>query len=279
MLRLASALARILPNPAKRALYKLGPLTGLIRNSLNRAVPAGLTETTVAGGVLQGARFQLDLRSEKDYWLGTYELELQAAVRDWVKPGMTAYDVGANIGYITVMLAQAVGAAGRVFSFEALPANVERLRSNVALNPLANVTAIHAAVVALPSPVKFLLHASHGMGKATGSAGRDESYSGTIEVPGITLDHFVYEQGYPPPDVIKMDIEGGETLALPGAARTLRKARPLIFLELHGESAARTAWEELTAAGYTLHQMKPGCPRITSLAELNWKAYVVGQSK
>ncbi len=277
MLRLTSALARILPPPAKRALYKLGPLTKMIRASLNRAVPAGLTETTVAGGILQGARFQLDLHSEKDYWLGTYELDLQAAVRDRVKPGMIAYDVGANIGYITVMLARAVGANGQVFAFEALPANHARLQTNLSLNHASNATAIHAAVVGRPSPVKFLLHASHGMGKAAGSAGRDENYGDEIEVPGTSLDHFIYTEGHPPPNVIKLDIEGGEVLALPGMRRTLRDARPLLFLELHGEQAARLAWEILTETSYSLHRMTAGYPKITSLAKLDWKAYLVAQ--
>ena len=68
------------------------------------------------------------IKTEKSRWLGTYEPELQAALREFMKPGMTVYDVGANIGYVTLMLAHRTGARGKVFAFEALPVNVERLR-------------------------------------------------------------------------------------------------------------------------------------------------------
>ena len=58
---------------------------------------------------------KLDLRAEKDYWLGTYEPDLQAAARKLVQPGGTVYDVGANIGFISLACANLVGMSGRVF--------------------------------------------------------------------------------------------------------------------------------------------------------------------
>jgi hypothetical protein len=72
-----------------------------------------------------------------------------------------------------------------------------------------------------------------------------------------------------------MDIEGGEVMALPGMARVLREAHPLMLMELHGPESARVAWEMLTAAGYTLCEMRTGYPRIPSLSALDWKAYLV----
>ena len=95
---LAALSARVLPVSMKKAIYRFGPIARLVRNELNRAVPSGLTNTIVAGGELAGMSMILDLQSEKDYWLGTYEPNLQAAVREFVRPGMAAYDVGANIG-------------------------------------------------------------------------------------------------------------------------------------------------------------------------------------
>lgn len=280
LLFLATTTARLLPAPARRALYHIGPLTRLIRQSLNRAAPAGLTEVTVAAGGLEGMRLALDLQAEKDYWLGTYETNLQAAIQQMVKPGMIAYDVGANIGYVSLLLARVVGETGKVIAFEALPANIERLRANITLNGLEQrqrVQIVHAAVTTQPGPVRFLTHASTGMGKAEGSAGRDDDHEQKITIPGVSLDDFVYEQDNPPPQVVKIDIEGGEVLALPGMRRVLAEARPLIFLELHGERAARVAWETLTGAGYRLCRMKPGCPAITGLDALDWKMYVVGK--
>ncbi|MBC8331060.1 MAG: FkbM family methyltransferase [Anaerolineae bacterium] len=277
-LSIVATLTRILPQPVKGALYRLGPLSRLIRRFLNRAAPTGLTEIEVSAGALVGLKMSLDLQSEKDYWLGTYETELQDAVSQLVQPGWTAYDVGANVGYISLMLARVVGEDGRVLAFEALPANIERLRGNISLNGLEpRVQIIHAAVGATSSPVRFLIGPSDDMGKAAGSAGRQAAYTESVEVPGISLDDFVYTQSNPAPHIIKMDIEGGEVLALPGMKRLLAEAHPLIFLELHGPEAARIAWETLTAAGYAIARMKPGCPRVSSLDDLDWKAYLIAE--
>jgi FkbM family methyltransferase len=278
VLSLAAWTARILPGPVKRGLYRWRPLARLLRGVLNQAAPSGLSQVRVAAGGLEGTNLVLDMQSEKDYWLGTYEPELQAAIRCEVHPGMVAYDVGANIGYVSLLLARAVGPQGRVFAFEALPANLDRIRANLALNPQAAVAPLGMAVIDGNRPVEFLTHASGAMGKAAGSAGRkDETYGAAIQVPGISLDEFIYTQLNPLPQVVKIDIEGGEVLALPGMRRLLRGGRPLVFLELHGPEAARAAWDELTAAGYHLSRMDNGA-HILSFETLDWKAYVVAKA-
>ncbi len=276
LLSFAAWCASWLPMPLKRGLYRLGPFTRLARGVLNRAAPPGLTTVEVAAGGLAGFRLSLDLGSEKDYWLGTYEPQLQAAIEELVRPVMVAYDVGANIGYISLLLARAVGERGQVHAFEALPANLARLRANLELNPAgARVQVVDAAVVEGARRVSFLVGPSGGMGKAEGSAGRTEGHRDALEIPGISLDDFIYRDGNQPPQVIKMDIEGGEVLALPGMRRTLSEASPLILLELHGGQAAQSAWEVLTGAGYRICEMKPGYPPVSSLEALDWKAYIV----
>jgi FkbM family methyltransferase len=280
LLSFAAWTARWLPVPVKRGLYRFRPLAGLLRGTLNRLAPHGFTPVVVAAGGLQGLRLSLDLQQEKDYWLGTYELDLQAAVADLVHPGMQVYDVGANIGYISLLLARRVGDTGHVYAFEALPANLERLRLNLELSGLsARLTVVPAAVVEQKRLVSFLVGPSGGMGKAAGSAGRqDMVYSQALEVDGLSLDEFVYADGHPPPQVVKLDIEGGEVLALPGMSRLLVEARPIILLELHGPEAARLVWDRLLAAGYWLCRMAPGYPQIHSLEALDWKAYLVAMS-
>ncbi len=280
LLSLASFVARWLPLPLKRGLYRLGPLTGAIRSLLNRTAPSGLTEIEIAAGDLHGWRLALDLQSEKDYWLGTYEPELQGAIRRLVLPAWTVYDVGANVGYITLLLARAVGEQGRVVAFEALPDNQARWRRNVALNGLgARVQLVPAAVTDVSGMTRFLLGPSDDMGKALGSAGRTLSYEQALTVPSVSLDDFVYAQGNPPPDLVKMDIEGGEVLALPGMQRLLREARPLVLLELHGPESARVAWETFRTAGYSLHRMTPDLPPVPNLEALDWKAYLVARPR
>lgn len=177
-----------------------------------------------------------------------------------------------------MMLAHHTGSKGQVFAFEALPANVERIQRNVALNNLANVKVVSGAVLDKAGNVTFYVHESVGMGKAAGSAGRrEEHYKAEITVSGLSLDEFVYEQGNPAPDAVKMDIEGGEVLALPGMKRILAEHHPLMLLELHGPESEKVAWETLTLAGYTLHAMEDGYPVIEAPEKLGWKAYVIAR--
>jgi len=265
---------------AKRALYQVEPLARLIRRGLNKAAPHGLTEVIIAAGGLAGFRMSLDLQREKDYWLGTYEPDLQTAITDLIHPGMIAYDVGANIGYISLLLANKVSETGRVFAFEVLPENLERLKTNLELNGFTKrVELIPEAVVDTDKRVRFLVGPSGGMGKVEGSEGRHEiSYAQYLELDGTSLDSFVYNQGKPAPNIIKMDIEGGEVLALSGMKRLLGEAHPLILLELHGPEAAHLSWDTLTDVGYRICRMQPGYPELQSFAMLDWKAYVIAYS-
>lgn len=277
LLSLSFFFARILPLPVKQAIYRFPLLARLIRGSLNAAVESGLSEVEIAAGDLKGYKILLNLKAEKSRWLGTYEPELAEAARTFLKPGMTVYDVGANIGYVSLLLAHCVRPHGKVFAFEALPANAERIRRNLALNALeSRITLIQAAVAERGGEITFLVHESVGMGKAAGSAGRREQrYQAEIRVAALSLDEFVYEQGNPPPDAVKMDIEGGEVLALPGMKRILAEHHPILFLELHGPEAEQAAWRSLTEAGYTLHEMSPGYSVLSTPAKLGWKAYVI----
>jgi FkbM family methyltransferase len=279
-LNIAAFTAKILPASFKQAIYKVKPLARLIRGGLNRAAPIGLVEIKVAAGDLAGFTILLDMQIDKDYWLGTYEPELQSALRELVPANAVIFDVGANIGYVSLLLAKAVGVSGKIFAFEALPSNVEQLRRNLVLNKMENrVMVIPSAVTQTSGPVRFLVHTSGGMGKVAGSAGRDDLYRSELTVPGISLDDFVYGQGNPLPQVIKLDIEGGEVMALPGMQRILTEAHPLMLVELHGQESSQVAWEMLTAAGYEICWMRPGYPVVPSRQAMSWKAYIIARPK
>jgi FkbM family methyltransferase len=273
----AAWLAGWLPPAALRALYRLGPISGLLRSLLNRSAPQGTSEVTVAGGRLAGARLLLDLREEKDLWLGSYEPFMLEAIARFARPGMTAYDVGAHIGYVTLCLAQAVGLQGHVVAFEPLPANQQRLRTNLELNGLSGrVQVVAGAVGEAAGRQLFRPHLSVAMGKLTADA-PDEPAAGLLEVEVIALDEFAAAAGTPP-GLIKMDIEGGEAAALRGARRLLRQAKPVLLLELHEAQAAEagTVFDELQQMGYEVRRLARQYPVVTSTAELGRKAYLLG---
>jgi len=278
-LRFSALAAQILPLPLKQGLYRFPPLARLIRGSINASVEGGLSEVEIAAGDLKSYKILLNLKAEKSRWLGTYEPELADAAREFIRPGMIVYDVGANIGYVSLLLAHAARPDGKVFAFEALPANIERIRRNIELNGLENrISLIPRAVADKGGELTFYVHESVGMGKVAGSAGRpQEQYQAEITVKALSLDEFVYQQGNPAPDVVKMDIEGGEVLALPGMKRILAEHQPLLLLELHGPESEEVAWKILKDAGYSLHQMTGGYPPIESPEGLGWKAYVMAR--
>jgi FkbM family methyltransferase len=222
-----------------------------------------------------GRKFRLDMQTEKDYWLGTYEPELQRAISDWAKPGSVAYDLGANVGYISLMLAARVGSAGQVFAFEPLPANQDRLLANLTLNPDLPVELVCMAVAEKSEQREFHVHASDDMGKLHGSAGYENKYGGSIKVDVITVDDFVFSQQKPAPSLVKMDIEGGEVLAITGMRRVMKEVRPMMLIELHGEEAARGVWAELQNANYQLVALRTNYPQIERLEQLGRKSYVL----
>lgn len=273
---LFSALSGILPVEFKRQITS-SKKSGWLRGVLNKTVPPGLSVVTISGGPLKGKKILLDMKNEKSRWLGTYEPELVSAIEKLVEPGMTIYDVGANIGYVSMLLSKAAGEQGKVLAFEPLPENVSRIQHNVQLNSLSNIRVYEYAVIDTNKPVIFYRHQSVGMGKAEGSAGRnDQEYSATLTASGINLDDFIFEKGNPIPQLIKIDIEGGEVLALPGMRRLLREHNPILLLELHGAESEKAAWNELVNHGYNLFQMDNLDEKIESVDDLKWKAYIVG---
>lgn len=275
-LKMAALAARILPSKWKTALYRSPKLAGMIRNSLNNAAPQGRSTVQIAGGMNKGLQLKLDMHAEKDYWLGTYEIDLQNAIKKYCKKGMVVYDVGANIGYISLMLAKQSGETGQVYAFEALPANCARLQENINLNGLTgHVHLIQAAVVDKPGKTFFMVHQSGAMGKAQGSLGREEHYMSQLEVNAIKLDDFIFKQGHACPDLIKMDIEGGEVLAIKGMRRTLKDCSPIVLVEIHSHNALVCLWEAFQTADYYLCKMEIPYPPIQNLTQLGEKTYAV----
>ena len=272
----AAWLAGWLPPAGLRALYRLGPISGLLRSLLNRSAPQGTSEVTVASGQLAGARLLLDLREEKDLWLGSYEPFMLEAVARFARSGMTAYDVGAHVGYVTVCLAQAVGPQGHVVAFEPLPANQQRLRANLELNGLSGrVQVVAGAVGEAAGRQLFKPHPSVAMGKLVAHDAEDEPTAGLLEVEVIALDEFVAGAGTAP-GLVKMDIEGGEAAALRGMRRVLREFGPILLVEIHGAQAAQGVWDELRSAEYRICRLARGFPGLESAADLRGRIHILG---
>jgi len=159
-------------------------------------------------------------------WLGWYELDKQVAIKPYIKPGMTVFDIGANAGFYTLAFSRLVGAQGRVWAFEPLAENVSNLIKHIRLNNLSNTTLVQAVVAGSSGIVGFDTE-----GKLTGAISEEEFY----KVPTVALDNLVESNAAPVPDVIKIDVEGAESMVLEGARSLLQQKRPILFLALHGD--------------------------------------------
>ena len=190
---------------------------------------------------------------------------------------MTVYDIGANIGVISILFAKTVGENGQVYSFEALPVNIERLKQNLIVSGYQKtVKVFHAAVTNNNQTVEFLVHNSTSMGKVVGSGGRqDADYKDRISVSGIALDDFIENHELKKPDVIKLDIEGGEVLAIKAMRQTLQNAKPILLIELHGPESARIVGQVLDETGYRVVRMEAPDTAIDLAHPDHWKAYII----
>jgi FkbM family methyltransferase len=164
--------------------------------------------------------------------LGTTEPELQIALKLLLKPGMCVYDVGANVGFFSVIAARFVGSAGHVFSFDPLPSNIKAVAHNARLNGFDHISGNEIALGKVDGAASFIISSDPNWGRLA-SVGKPGAVIGESKVRVRRIDSLVAE-GLTPPSAMKVDVEGAEIDVLEGARDTLRSARPLLFIDLHG---------------------------------------------
>lgn len=162
--------------------------------------------------------------------LGRYEPKNVETLRALVSPGETVWDVGANIGQMTYVLAKLVGRDGLVLAVEPGPENARQLRRH--LGHRANVHIVEAAV---SDTVGFASFAGDGESDAK------ISDSGPLVVRTVTLDSLLAATKTIP-SLVKLDIEGHERVAFHGATRLLAEARPVFAVEFHGDPTDPLSW-------------------------------------
>lgn len=183
---------------------------------------------------------------------GALEPPVQEALRRRVAPGMTVFDVGANLGFFSLVAGRLVGPAGRVVAFEPVPSSAAAVRANAVLNGFHHVDVVEAAVGAAAERGSLLV-VEEASWSHLAERGRHPSTRATIGVDVVALDELIESGRLPAPDVVKIDVEGSEGDVLRGMARTLARHRPELVIELHGTNAEVA--ELLEAAGYALENL------------------------
>ena len=146
-------------------------------------------------------------------WRHSYENFTTDFIKTKINPGDTVLDIGANIGYFTVLFSEWVGKKGKVFAFEPEERNYHLLKKNIHIDDCKNVVLEQKAVSEKRGKLRLFLNEEHKGAHSFTSTKDNENF---IEVETVSLNGYFYRKGINV-DFIKMDIEGAEPKALRGA--------------------------------------------------------------
>lgn len=168
------------------------------------------------------------------YFHGSYEPEITHLIQKLAAPGQVWFDIGANIGYYTILLSTSVGPTGQVVAFEPNPSAADFLDRSIALNKRNNVHLFRNAV-SDSSEEDVVLHVPHGCdveggsGRASLIRQRDVAASSSVPIKTISIDGLL-RRGQRPPEFVKIDVEGYEERVLAGMRETLASVPPKLII-------------------------------------------------
>ncbi len=205
-----------------------------------RLIPKGMV-LPILQGKLKGRKWVVGA-GEHGYWLGSYEIHKRMAFEDRITPGAVVFDIGANVGFYSLLAGELVGDSGHVYAFEPSPRNVGFIRKHIRLNHFDHITVFEAAVSDHTGEAFFDLGASIATGHLADQ--------GALRVDLVCLDDLLAQGKLRPPDFMKVDVEGAEYDVLCGAQQLLADCRPILFLDTHGRDAHAPTIALLQEIGY-----------------------------
>jgi FkbM family methyltransferase len=225
-------------------------------------------EHTIQQGAGKGLRFAPG-SSKAGYVLGTSEPRVQQALALLLQPGMVVFDVGAHVGFLSVIAANLVGQQGQVVCFEPLEDNCRLIERNAKLNGFSHISVRCEALGDGDGIARFVTSAVASWGRLAQISDSVANQTGEVDVAVRRLDGLVAERRIPPPHFIKIDAEGAEALLLVGARDLLASHSPVLLIELHGTN--REVADILDAHGYRTIVLGSG----TGIRTAPWDAHVV----
>ena len=216
----------VLSLPGKLASFTAGtglsklPLVGLLHGFLYQHLkPVGIVLVDAQGSKMYVDSRDIGVAPFLLEW-GFYEKYETALFKSVVRKGMVVVDIGANIGYYTLLASHLVGREGKVFAFEPDPSNYELLLKNIEINACTNVLPVQKAIFSESGRMKLFLDKSNLGGHSLSEANVNNSSSIIV---GVTrLDDFFKNIDYKI-DVVKMDVQGLEMNVLKGMTDTINQ--------------------------------------------------------
>jgi FkbM family methyltransferase len=239
--RIAVWIAEHTPRPLKSAAHRLRWLNRPLMNLYGAMIHDKIM--TINEGPMRGIKLVASRHTSHAHINGTYERRVLDAIEGMLRAGDVCYDLGASIGYMTLLMARR---AKHVYAFEPAPHAVAEMKRHLSANGLTNVTIVPSPVSNCVRQVRFGL--TDG---AFGSAiNETQTRWPVLQLETTTLDLFAKE--HPAPDFLKMDVEGEEGRVLEAASDVLAQRKTRICCEVHSREAAESVLATLNRFGYTV---------------------------
>lgn len=249
------------------------PAIQTLRMNMHRLLVKILKRSSGPVRLMDGRRMYVDpLDSLNLSVFGVYEPFETEVMAKLVKPGWTVVDIGANVGYYTLLLANLVGKSGRVVAFEPDPDNYSILCRNMKLNSFENVETVRKAVTS--SAGSKLLHLNP-TNRGGSSLRAGFSTDGAVAVDCLRLDDY-FDDGSSSVDFVKIDVEGAEGTVLDGARKLIDAHRDIIVmmeyrpekLELFNTSPLRLL-REMARKSFRIYNLDSSGCRIVEVTDLD----------
>lgn len=207
------------------------------------------------------------------YYTGTYEKGLLNLFKDFLKPGETFIDIGANIGLMSIFASKIVGEKGKVFSFEPNPSTLQLLHKNLSLNSIKNVTVCPFALGSENAAQQ--IYANWHINRGGASLVKPTTDSESFDIEVVRFDMFYNEHIKSEIALIKIDVEGFEMQVLGGFGNILEQTSPYLIIEC-GEERGDVSATKVEVYNYvnqlnlySIYKLKRGKERVSKLVKIN----------
>jgi len=255
MRRVISAVVDKIPTSLRQAVIGSPSRPSRVANALHaimNILPGSRVPCLPCRGVLKGYRMKIDWSRHRAFVYGTWEPAVVKALVEVVKPGASAVDIGAHIGFYTLILSKMVGPQGRVLAFEPLPWNFSVLCDNIRLNNCTHVEAINKALLDRTCDLEADIREDGVLPGSVAYIATDGAESPIASA--VPLDDFLRESKAPV-HFMKVDVEGAESSVLKGASNTIESYHPALIIEVHhfdGPADASPVIGQLREWGYQI---------------------------
>jgi len=247
-----------------RKAVKAGQFTGLIKSKVMKRLGRDLIKTILPKEIeiKVGNNSRMVINPKEAYYLLGYEEHeplVSSIIIKSLREGDVFIDIGAYIGYYSLLAREVVGVSGKVIAFEPHPENYKKLVRNIHLNAYTNIVPENIAISDKRERLKLFLGINPSTHSIIERSPNNVSSDEFFEVEAISLDEYLDGRNIVP-NVIKMDVEGAELKILSGMKKTIRSYHPTMIIEVHplhlGKKGVKILLETLKDHGYRLFKVQ-----------------------